>query len=173
MVPRAVEIDSVLPATDAHFPWSGHMGLTLAEAVARAIDKASTTLLFTNTRAQSELWFRALLETRPEWFDQLALHHGSIDRSLRQGIEQRLRDGTLRCVVCTSSLDLGVDFSPVDQVLQVGSPKGIARLIATRGAQRASPRCGLAHPVRAGQCVRTGGDRRGASRAGRTADRGA
>ena len=133
VVPRAVEIDSVLPATDARFPWAGHMGLVLTEPVAQAIDAARTTLLFTNTRAQSELWFRALLEARPAWFDQLALHHGSIDRKLRETIEARLRAGTLRCVVCTSSLDLGVDFSPVDQVLQVGSPKGVARLMQRAG----------------------------------------
>jgi len=131
--PREVEITSLLPTNLAQFPWSGHLGLTLVKPVIKVIEKAGTTLLFTNTRSQAELWFQALLEERPDWLLSMALHHGSIDRELRQDIETRLRNGELSCVVCTSSLDLGVDFSPVDQVIQVGSPKGVARLMQRAG----------------------------------------
>jgi len=133
VVPRAVEVGSVLPRADVRFKWSGHLGVQLVEPVIDAIKLAQTSLLFTNTRSQAELWFRALLDKQPSWIDHIALHHGSIDRKLRQGIEERLRSGDILCVVCTSSLDLGVDFSPVDQVLQVGSPKGVARLIQRAG----------------------------------------
>lgn len=133
VVPRAVEINSVLPDNNARFKWSGHLGLQLVQPVIKAIDNAGTTLLFTNTRSQAELWFQALLDARPDWLNDIALHHGSLDRKLRTEIEDQLRTGTLSCVVCTSSLDLGVDFSPVDQVLQVGSPKGVARLMQRAG----------------------------------------
>lgn len=132
-VPREIEVDTLLPTKIANFPWSGHLGIRLIKPIIKTIVKHNTTLLFTNTRAQSELWFKALLEAKPEWVETLSLHHGSIDRALRHDIESRLRDGKLRCVVCTSSLDLGVDFSPVDQVIQVGSPKGVARLMQRAG----------------------------------------
>ena len=133
VVPRDVQVDSILPDSTSRFKWSGHLGLQLVQPVVEALDKAGTSLLFTNTRSQAELWFQGLLDARPDWLDEIALHHGSLDRKLRTGIEQSLRDGSLRCVVCTSSLDLGVDFSPVDQVLQVGSPKGVARLLQRAG----------------------------------------
>ena len=133
VVPRAIEIESVLPPPGVRFPWAGHVGLRLVEPVAETVERAATTLAFTNTRAQAELWYQALLEARPDWLETLALHHGSIDRELRERIEERLRVGELRCVVCTSSLDLGVDFHPVDQVLQIGSPKAVARLMQRAG----------------------------------------
>jgi len=131
--PREIDIKTLLPTNLAQFPWSGHLGLTLVEPVIDVIEQANTTLLFTNTRSQAELWFQALLTQRPDWLMTIALHHGSIDRELRQDIEVRLRSGELNCVVCTSSLDLGVDFTPVDQVIQVGSPKGVARLMQRAG----------------------------------------
>lgn len=133
VAPKAVEVSTVLPESPASFKWSGHLGLQLVKPVVEAIDAAGTTLLFTNTRSQAELWFQALLEARPDWVETLALHHGSLDRELRTRIENQLRTGELSCVVCTSSLDLGVDFSPVDQVMQVGSPKGVARLLQRAG----------------------------------------
>jgi Lhr-like helicase len=79
------------------------------------------------------LWFQAILEARPDWVSRFGLHHGSLNRSERDRAEQGLRNGQLKGVVCTSSLDLGVDFTPVDLVLQIGSPKGIARLIQRAG----------------------------------------
>jgi ATP-dependent Lhr-like helicase len=130
---KAVEIETLLPATLDEFPWSGHLGTRMLGEVVQRIESARTTLLFTNVRSQTEIWFQELLDARPDWKPVLAMHHGSLDRDVRDSVEQRLRDGTVKCVVCTSSLDLGVDFSPVDQVIQIGSPKGIARILQRAG----------------------------------------
>ena len=136
---KEIRIDTLIPKEIDRFPWSGHLGTRLAPQVVRELEKANSTLLFTNTRSQTELWFQELLSLRPDWQDVLAMHHGSLDRAEREKVEQGLREGRLRCVVCTSSLDLGVDFSPVDQVLQVGSPKGIARLLQRAGRSGHQP----------------------------------
>ena len=126
-------IDSVLPATIDRFSWAGHLGLSMLPQVVAEIDRSASCLVFTNTRSQTELWYQAILAARPDWAAQMALHHGSLDRGVREYVEHAVADGKLRCVVCTSSLDLGVDFSPVDHVLQIGSPKGVARLIQRAG----------------------------------------
>ena len=136
---KKIEIKTLIPKEIESFPWAGHLGTKLISRVAKQIEKANTTLLFTNTRNQAENWFQRLSETRVFKEDQIALHHGSLDREERTLVETGLREGTLRCVVCTSSLDLGVDFSPVDQVIQVGSPKGIARLTQRAGRAGHSP----------------------------------
>ena len=136
---KPLVIETLIPPEIDRFPWSGHIGTRLAKQVADEIEKANVTLLFTNTRSQTEIWFQALLELRPRWKDQLAMHHGSLDRSERDLAENGLRDGSLKCVVATSSLDLGVDFSPVDQVIQVGSPKGVARLLQRAGRSGHQP----------------------------------
>lgn len=136
---KAIVIDTLIPGEIGRFPWSGHIGTRLASQVADEIEKASATLLFTNTRSQTEIWFQELLAIRPRWKDKLAMHHGSLDRAEREHAENGLRDGTLKCVVATSSLDLGVDFSPVDQVIQIGSPKGIARLLQRAGRSGHQP----------------------------------
>ena len=130
---KEVVIETLLPDEIERFPWSGHLGLRMIPAVVRQIGQAGTTLLFTNTRSQTEQWYQALLEFRPEWAPDLAIHHGSVEKADRTATEDRLRAGTVKCVVCTSSLDLGVDFSPVDQVIQIGSPKGMARLLQRAG----------------------------------------
>ncbi len=130
---KRIEVETLMPQEVETFPWSGHLGVKLLKTVVERIQAVTTTLLFTNTRAQTEIWFQELLEARPDWSEQLAMHHSSIDREEREIVEQRLRDGAVKCVVCTSSLDLGVDFSPVEQVIQVGSPKGIARLLQRAG----------------------------------------
>ncbi len=130
---KEVAIETLLPDKIERFPWSGHLGLRMIPAVVRQIEQAGTTLLFTNTRSQTEQWYQALLEFRPEWAPELAIHHGSVEKAERTTAEDRLRAGTVKCVVCTSSLDLGVDFSPVDQVIQIGSPKGMARLLQRAG----------------------------------------
>jgi ATP-dependent Lhr-like helicase len=101
--------------------------------VVDAIEEGETSIVFTNTRSQTEIWYQAILETRPDWAGSIALHHGSLDRKRREWVEEGLRTARLKCVVATSSLDLGVDFSPVDRVLQIGSPKGIARLLQRAG----------------------------------------
>lgn len=139
VMPKATHIRTLLPPDVTRFPWAGHLGTTMVPAVVEALEQARSTLLFTNTRSQAELWFEALLDARPDWATELALHHGSLDRDLRGRIEQATRQGLLRCVVCTSSLDLGVDFTPVDQVIQVGSPKGIARLLQRAGRSGHQP----------------------------------
>ncbi len=130
---KEIRIDTLIPDEIERFPWAGHIGTRLAARVAREIEKANSTLLFTNTRSQTEIWYQELLEKRPQWKDRIAMHHGSLDRAERDTAEAGLRDGSLACVVATSSLDLGVDFSPVDQVIQIGSPKGIARLMQRAG----------------------------------------
>lgn len=136
---KPITIQTLIPKEIDRFPWSGHIGTSLAPQVVRAIEKSRTTLLFTNTRSQTEIWFQELLTLRPDWKDLIAMHHGSLDRTERDLAENGLRDGSLKCVVCTSSLDLGVDFSPVDQVIQVGSPKGIARLLQRAGRSGHQP----------------------------------
>ena len=129
---RDIAIDILLPEQIEQFPWAGRSGLPQLPGVLKALELAESTLLFTNTRSQAELWYRAISSVVP-WPDRVQLHHGSIDRQQRLQAEARMRAGELKCVVATSSLDLGVDFSPVDQVIQIGSPKGIARLIQRAG----------------------------------------
>ena len=138
-VPRPLEIETLIPERMERFPWAGHMGMRLLPQVVTAIERAATTLVFTNTRSQAERWFEAIAAARPEWRRTLALHHGSVDRDLRTAAEAGLRAGKLKCVVATSSLDLGVDFGPVEQVLQIGSPKGIARLLQRAGRSGHAP----------------------------------
>ncbi|WP_115047634.1 ligase-associated DNA damage response DEXH box helicase [Xanthomonas arboricola] len=137
--PRAMTLETLLPDSGERFPWAGHLGLAQLARVLQKILQQRTSLVFTNTRAQAELWHQALSAVWPDDLATLALHHGSLDPSLRAAAEQGLRDGSLRCVVATSSLDLGVDFPAVDQVLQVGSPKGIARLLQRAGRARHRP----------------------------------
>lgn len=137
--PRPMTLETLLPDGARRFPWAGNLGLGQLPQVAQRIASAGTSLLFTNTRAQAELWHRALAAV---WLDDpatLALHHGSLDTGLRARVEQGLREGSVRCVVTTSSLDLGVDFPAVDQVLQLGSPKGLARLLQRSGRARHRP----------------------------------
>ncbi|MBB5353580.1 ATP-dependent Lhr-like helicase [Haloferula luteola] len=136
---KPLEIETLIPQDIERFPWAGHLGTRMAGPVARRILQARTTLLFTNTRSQTELWFQEILAALPDLHGQIAMHHGSLDREERQRVEAGLKDGSLRCVVCTSSLDLGVDFAPVDQVIQVGSPKGIARLAQRAGRSGHQP----------------------------------
>ena len=136
---KATHIQALLPSSVGRFPWSGHLGLLLLPLVIRLLERKGTTLLFTNTRAHAEQWFEALLQARPDWLNTIELHHGSVDHALRSQIEENIRAGVLRCVICTSSLDLGVDFSPVSQVIQVGSPKGIARLLQRAGRSGHKP----------------------------------
>ena len=131
--PKSLVVESILPRQMERFPWAGHLGLKLLPQALEKIESAESTLVFTNTRSQAEIWFQAILEARSDWVGRFALHHGSLDRSGRETVERALRSGHLRGVVCTSSLDLGVDFTPVDLVLQIGSPKGIARLMQRAG----------------------------------------
>ena len=139
VVRRGLVIDTLMPEVGERFPWAGHLGLSQLPRVVAALAQARSSLLFTNTRAQAELWHRALEAVWPHDPATLALHHGSLDPKLRREAEQGLRDGSLRCVVATSSLDLGVDFPAVDQVLQIGSPKGMSRLLQRAGRAKHRP----------------------------------
>lgn len=132
-IDKLVRFESLIPPNLDRFPWGGHMGLAMLPDVVDAVDEAASSLVFCNTRNQAENWYRAILESRPDWAGVIALHHGSLDPAVRRFVEDRLRQGKMKCVVCTSSLDLGVDFSPVERVFQIGSPKGIARLIQRAG----------------------------------------
>lgn len=136
---KKIVIDTLIPQRAEKFPWAGHLGFAMIDDVVREIESAGTTLVFTNTRSQAELWYQALLEARPEWAGDIALHHGSLDHDVRAFVEAGLKTGRLRAVVATSSLDLGVDFSPVERVLQIGSPKGIARLMQRAGRSGHAP----------------------------------
>lgn len=136
---REIEMHTVVPESVERFPWAGHMGLRLLAEVALETDRARSAIVFTNTRAQAERWFQAFCYARYERRDEIALHHGSLDREERADVERRIADGRLWVVVATSSLDLGVDFHPVDLVVQVGSPKGVARLAQRAGRSGHSP----------------------------------
>jgi ATP-dependent Lhr-like helicase len=138
-VPKALTVDSLIPPTMERFPWGGHLGLRLLHEVVAELEGSASSLVFTNTRSQAELWYQALLEARPDWAGLIALHHGSLDPSVRQWVEAGLKAGQLKAVVCTSSLDLGVDFLPVERVLQIGSPKGVARLLQRAGRSGHAP----------------------------------
>ncbi len=131
--PKKVVVDSLIPPVIERFPWAGHLGTQMVPQVVAAIEEGETAIVFTNTRSQTEIWYQAILAARPDWAGIIALHHGSLDRKRREWVEEGLRNARLRCVVATSSLDLGVDFSPVDRVIQIGSPKGIARLLQRAG----------------------------------------
>ncbi len=130
---KLLEIKSIIPEDVEKYSWSGHIGLKLLPEVMQIVAKSKTTLIFTNTRAQSEIWYHAILDKYPEYAGIMAMHHGSLDNELRNWVEQALHAETLKLVVCTSSLDLGVDFRPVDTVVQIGSPKGVARFMQRAG----------------------------------------
>ncbi|WNG55208.1 ligase-associated DNA damage response DEXH box helicase [Archangium gephyra] len=136
---RPVRVETLLPDSVDAFPWAGHLGFSMLRKVADWLDPDRATLLFTNTRSQAERWYEGLRFLHPEWEDVLALHHGSIDREARERVEGGLKDGSVRLVVATSSLDLGVDFGPVERVVQVGSPKGIARTLQRAGRSAHRP----------------------------------
>lgn len=130
---KKINVKSIIPQTMDAYPWRGHMGLHLIDEVATIIKNSRTTLIFTNVRSACEIWFQALLDKYPEFAGEIAMHHGSIARETRVWVEQAIRDEQLKAVVCTSSLDLGVDFAPVETVIQVGGPKGVARFLQRAG----------------------------------------
>jgi ATP-dependent Lhr-like helicase len=136
---KKVLMDTLIPPEVDRFPWAGHLGLAMLDHVIEAIESSRSTLVFTNVRSQAEIWYQGLLEARPEWAGLIGLHHGSLDSDVRQWVEQGLKEGKLKAVVATSSLDLGVDFSPVERVLQIGSPKGVARLLQRAGRSGHAP----------------------------------
>lgn len=136
---KHIEIESIIPDEMEKYPWAGHLGIKLADKVIPIINNSRTTLIFINTRGMSETWYQTLLNVCPDLAGVIALHHGSIERQLRTWVEEALHAGTLKAVVCTASLDLGVDFRPVETVIQVGSPKGVARFLQRAGRSGHQP----------------------------------
>ena len=136
---KKITVKSILPDKMETYPWRGHMGLHLIKEVAEIVRNSKTTLIFTNTRSQCEIWFQALLEKYPEFAGEMAMHHGSIARETRVWVENAIRNEELKLVVCTSSLDLGVDFAPVETIIQVGGPKGVARFLQRAGRSGHQP----------------------------------
>ncbi|CAM4177867.1 ligase-associated DNA damage response DEXH box helicase [Zobellia nedashkovskayae] len=132
-IKKKITVKSIIPKKMETFPWRGHLGLHLLEDVVPIINNSRTTLLFTNTRSQCEIWFQKILEKHPEYAGDIAMHHGSINKDTRNWVENAIRNEELKAVVCTSSLDLGVDFAPVETVVQIGGPKGVARFLQRAG----------------------------------------
>ena len=117
---------------EGRLPWSGHMGVATAPSLMQRIRAAGTTIVFVNTRAQAELIFQELWKQNTPTLP-IALHHGSLEVSQRRKVEAAMATGKIRAVVATSSLDLGIDWGSVDQVIQVGAPKGVSRLLQRVG----------------------------------------
>ena len=138
-IPKPIDVISVFPDEIEKYPWSGHLGLKLVHKVIEIINNSRTTLIFINTRGMSETWYQTLLNECPDLAGAIALHHGSIDMEMRTWVEESLHTGLLKAVVCTASLDLGVDFRPVETVIQVGSPKGVARFLQRAGRSGHQP----------------------------------
>lgn len=136
---KKIVLKTVLPDTIERFPWAGHLGIRLLDKTLKIIHKSNTTLLFTNTRRQCELWYHAILEREPDLAGLIAMHHSAIAREQREWVEEALHSGTIKLAVCTSSLDLGVDFRPVETVIQIGSPKGVARFLQRAGRSGHQP----------------------------------
>ena len=132
-IQKEIRISSLFPEEIEKYPWSGHLGIRMIDQVIQTIEEGKSVLVFTNTRSQTEMWYQKILEIRPDWAGWMAMHHGSLDSQIRTWVENALHDGILKVVVCTSSLDLGVDFRPVDRVVQIGSPKGVSRFVQRAG----------------------------------------
>jgi ATP-dependent Lhr-like helicase len=138
-IKKQTTIQSIFPDEIEKYPWAGHLGIKLIDKILPIIHQSKTTLIFINTRGMTEMWYQALLNAAPELAGAIALHHGSIEQELRFWVEENLHSGKLKAVVCTASLDLGVDFRPVETVIQVGSPKGVARFLQRAGRSGHSP----------------------------------
>ena len=138
-IQKEISVVSVVPEDIEDFPWAGYYGLTMFKEVIEIIRKGQSTIVFTNTRAMCEKWYQRLLDADPDLAGLIAMHHGSISREIRDWVEDALYDGKLKAVVSTSSLDLGVDFRPVENVIQIGSPKGVARAMQRAGRSGHAP----------------------------------
>ncbi len=157
---KNIRVESIIPDEIENYPWAGHLGIKLAEKLIPIIEQSRTTLVFINTRGMSETWYQKLLAIAPELAGAIALHHGSIEPELRLWVEDALHTEKLKAVVCTSSLDLGVDFRPVDTVVQVGSPKGVARFLPKGRAKRAPAGRNQCDLFSANTCTGTAGGSR-------------
>ena len=136
---KRIRLESVMPERFEKLPWAGHLGVQLLDQVVEIIRRHASTLVFTNTRAQSEIWYQKIIAAHPDLSGAVALHHGSISKELRFWVEDALHEGRLKAVICTSSLDLGVDFRPVEAIVQIGGPKGVARFVQRAGRSGHQP----------------------------------
>ncbi|MEQ9186915.1 MAG: ligase-associated DNA damage response DEXH box helicase [Cryomorphaceae bacterium] len=136
---KKIVVESIFPDELDTLPWAGHLGLRLLDKVIPILLRSESTLLFLNTRGQAEIWYQKLLEHSPDFAGVVALHHGSMSKETRHWVEDALYDGRLKVVICTSSLDLGVDFRPVDTIIQVGGPKGVSRFMQRAGRSGHQP----------------------------------
>lgn len=136
---KTYRVLSIIPEKMETFPWRGHLGLHLLDEVVPIIKSTRSTLLFTNTRGQCEIWFQRLMWSYPEFAGEVAMHHGSINKETRLWVEEAIRNESLKAVICTSSLDLGVDFAPVETIIQIGGPKGVARFLQRAGRSGHQP----------------------------------
>jgi ATP-dependent helicase Lhr and Lhr-like helicase len=118
--------------TEEHLPWAGHSARHALGEIYALIKTHKTTLIFVNTRSQAEFLFQELWRANDDNL-AIALHHGSLDVAQRRRVEDAMVEGRLRAVVCTSSLDLGIDWGDVDLVINVGAPKGCSRLLQRIG----------------------------------------
>jgi ATP-dependent Lhr-like helicase len=130
---KKITVKTLFPDVVEKYSWAGHLGIQLLSKIIPIIEQNTTTLVFVNVRSQSEIWYQRLLEAAPQFAGRIALHHGSLSDTIRKWVEDQLHSGGLKAVICTSSLDLGVDFRPVDAVIQIGSPKGVARFLQRAG----------------------------------------
>lgn len=138
-IDKKIKVFSIIPEKMDAYPWRGHMGLHLLDDVIPIIRRSKSTLIFTNVRSSCEIWFQRLLERYPELAGEMAMHHGSISKETRLWVEDAIRNEQLKVVVCTSSLDLGVDFAPVETIIQIGGPKGVARFLQRAGRSGHQP----------------------------------
>ncbi len=136
---KATEVIPIQPNRVERMPWAGHLGIHLLPKLIPIIRASKSTLIFTNVRSQCEIWYRQLMEAAPDLAGTTAIHHSSISKEIRDWVETSLHEGKLSCVICTSSLDLGVDFAPVETIVQIGGPKGIARFMQRAGRSGHTP----------------------------------
>jgi len=136
---KKLQIKTIFPDVVEKYSWGGHLGIALLPKLIPIINENQTTLIFVNVRSQAEIWYQRILQEAPELAGIMALHHGSLSDTIRKWVEDNLHSGNLKVVICTSSLDLGVDFRTVDAVIQIGSPKGIARFLQRAGRSGHSP----------------------------------
>ena len=138
-IKKKIIVETIIPDEIEKFPWAGHLGIKMIDKLIPIIKESRSTLIFINTRALCEIWYQKILDVAPELAGIIAMHHGSIARHLREWVENALHDETIKAVCCTSSLDLGVDFRPVETIVQIGSPKGVARFLQRAGRSGHAP----------------------------------
>ncbi|NQV51596.1 MAG: ligase-associated DNA damage response DEXH box helicase [Flavobacteriales bacterium] len=138
-IEKVIHVESIFPDELDTLPWAGHLGIRLIDKIIPILLRSESTLIFLNTRGQAEIWYQKLLEHSPDFAGVVALHHGSMSKETRHWVEDALYDGRLKVVICTSSLDLGVDFRPVDTIIQVGGPKGVSRFMQRAGRSGHQP----------------------------------